>query len=84
MKQPGIGIRISRLILDEVDGTPTPMSFQDIEISGNRAGLLELAERIRKVAEANGDVHAHLWPNDGDSLLRSTDYGLTISLNSVK
>lgn len=85
MRQPAIGIRISRPELHEADSAPTPMSFQDIEISGNRAGLLALAEMIRKVAEMNDKgAHTHLWPDDDTSMLRSTEYGVTIALNSVK
>jgi hypothetical protein len=85
MKPPGIGIRVSRPVFHEDGSEPTPMAFQDVEISGNRAGLLDLAERIRKVAESTVDgYHLHLWPGDESPLLRSKDYGITVSLNSVK
>lgn len=85
MKPPGIGIRVSCPVLHEDGSKPTPMAFQDVEISGNRAGLLELAERIRNVAESAVDgYHLHLWPGDENPLLRSENFGITVTLNSVK
>lgn len=85
MKPPSISIRITRPEQFSFGGTVTPMSYQDIEIAGNKAGLLELAELICKVAESNDKGHhTHLWPDDEKSILFSKEFGLTITLNSVK
>ena len=82
MKPPGIGIDI--LPIDHsADGGSRVV--QEIEVSGNRSGLLQLAELIRVVAESDQPgYHTHLFPDDPTPLLRTPSYSLTITKNSDK
>jgi hypothetical protein len=82
MKPPGIGIAIGRPII-VVDGDEIPATFQDIEISGNRAGLTRLAELILWVAESEQEAETHIYPDDDPRLLRTDSFSLTISKNSL-
>jgi hypothetical protein len=85
MKPPALGIRLSQPHLLGDDGCENPLPFQDIEIAGNREGLLRLAELVRRVAES-GDAgfHTHIYPDDSEKLLRSEEFSITIALNSTK
>ena len=82
MKPPAFGIRLSQPAQVNDEGNLTDLPYQDLEISGNRAGLLHLAEQIRLVAEREDMRETHFFPDDEPRVLRSKEFSLTISLNS--
>lgn len=85
MKPPGLGIAITRPDIVADDGTLTPQPYQDVILSGNRTGLLELAAIIQKVALSDQDgYHVHLYPDDDSPLVRTAECSLTITKNSLK
>ena len=85
MQPAGIGITVTQPQRLTADDTLAPEPFQDICISGNRRGLLELAEIIRTVALAKQDeYHTHLYPADEPALLRTTEFSLTVEKNGSK
>ena len=85
MSSPGLGITISQPVQWDESGDETALPFRDVEIAGNRSGLLKLAELIRNVAESGrAGYHIHIDPDDTPSLLRSRDFSVTITLNSTK
>jgi hypothetical protein len=85
MKPPALGICLSGPWSVVENGRETALPYRDIEIAGNRGGLLRLAELIRQVAGSNIDgYHTHIFPDDGERLLRTEEFSLTISLNSIK
>ena len=86
MSSPGIGIEITQPLRVDQAGNEAKLPYQDIEIAGNRDSLLHLADQIRKVAESEQiGYHTHLFPDDpAPNVLRTSDYSLTITLNSTK
>ncbi len=84
MRPPSIGIAVTRPVRISDSSAEVPEPFQDVEISGNRLGLLQLAEMIRRIADAEEEDHTHVYPDDEPRLLRTSSFSLTISKNSIK
>jgi len=85
MKAPGIGIDIHEVTELDHDGNEFSTGTTNVEISGNRDGLLQLADAIRSIADS-GDVglHVHFMHDDEAPLLRTENMWLTVTLNSKK
>lgn len=84
MKPASLGIRLSQPGQLDENGVVVDLPYSDIEISGNRAGLLKLAEEIRRIAESERETHTHFYPDDDPPLIRTKEFSLTIDKNSLK
>jgi len=78
--KPRIEINITQPVQVNDSGSKSPTAFQDIEIVGNREGLLLLAEIVQRVADSDQNgYHTHIYPDDDPRLLRSDAFSITIS-----
>ncbi len=81
--KPAIGIELMKVSQLAEDGTEFETDETNVEISGNREGLLRLAERIVQAANAGPEgYHVHLRANDEDPLMRTEGLWLTIGLHA--
>lgn len=84
MKPAAFGIRISQPARLDENNQEVDLAYRDIEISGNREGLLRLADAIRRIADDERETDTHFFPDDDPPVIRTKEFSLTISKNSLK